>query len=214
MKEPGTEVTLEYQTAMINMENIIHQDYHLSRIDKEKLLNQRSALIWFTGLSGSGKSTIANELANILHNEGILNYTLDGDNIRLGINNDLGFSSEDRSENLRRIGEIAKLFVDAGVVCLAAFVSPELKQRELVKSIIGEEDYIEVFVNTPLHICEKRDVKGLYQKARKGEIKDFTGISAPYDEPIHPNITVHTENRSPKDCALEIYGLITERLTL
>ena len=196
------------------MKNVIKQNYELNRKDKEKLISQHSMLLWFTGLSGSGKSTIANELASLLHQNGVLSYTLDGDNVRLGINSDLGFSSEDRSENLRRIGEVAKLFIDAGVVCLAAFVSPEQKQRDLVKSIVGAEDYLEIFVDTPLHICEERDVKGLYKKARKGEIKNFTGISAPYDKPSNSDIIIHTEGKTPKDCALEIYELIAERLTL
>lgn len=196
------------------MKNVIKQNYELNRKDKEKLISQHSILLWFTGLSGSGKSTIANELASLLHQNGVLSYTLDGDNVRLGINSDLGFSSEDRSENLRRIGEVAKLFIDAGVVCLAAFVSPEQKQRDLVKSIVGAEDYLEIFVDTPLHICEERDVKGLYKKARKGEIKNFTGISAPYDKPSNSDIIIHTEGKTPKDCALEIYELIAERLTL
>lgn len=196
------------------MKNVIKQNYELNRKDKEELISQHSMLLWFTGLSGSGKSTIANELASLLHQNGVLSYTLDGDNVRLGINSDLGFSSEDRSENLRRIGEVAKLFIDAGVVCLAAFVSPEQKQRDLVKSIVGAEDYLEIFVDTPLHICEERDVKGLYKKARKGEIKNFTGISAPYDKPSNSDIIIHTEGKTPKDCALEIYELIAERLTL
>ncbi len=214
MSAHGTKVITEYLKEMSKTKNVIEQDYYLDRSDRQNLLGQKSALLWFTGLSGSGKSTIANEVSKTLHEKGCLNYVLDGDNIRLGINKDLGFTSEDRSENLRRIAEIGKLFIDAGVICIAAFVSPEIKQREAVKNIVGENDFIEIFVDTPLATCESRDVKGLYKKARKGEIKNFTGISAPYEKPVNPDIIISTEGKSPQDCARKILELIAERLTL
>ena len=152
-----------------------------------------SFLVFFTGLSGSGKSTLCNALEQLLHQKGIKTYVLDGDNIRLGINKNLGFSPEDRTENIRRIGEISNLFIDAGIVVLAAFVAPYKKDRENIRSLVGTEHFVEVFVNTPLEICEARDVKGLYAKARKGEIKNMTGISAPYEAPDAPDVEIDGE---------------------
>lgn len=167
-------------------------DRMMGRSDKESLLKQRSLMIWFTGLSGSGKSTIAIALERELHKRGLLCRILDGDNIRSGINNNLGFSEADRVENIRRIAEVSKLFIDTGVITIAAFISPNNDLREMAVGIIGKENFMEVFVNTPLEVCEQRDVKGLYAKARKGEIKNFTGISAPFEVPAHPDLTLDT----------------------
>ena len=164
----------------------------MSRDDKEQLLKQRGMMLWFTGLSGSGKSTVAIALARELHSRGLLCRILDGDNIRSGINNNLGFSAEDRVENIRRIAEVGRLFVDTGIITIAAFISPNNQLREMAAEIIGKDDFVEVFVSTPLEECEKRDVKGLYAKARRGEIKNFTGISAPFEAPEHPDITLDT----------------------
>ncbi len=167
-------------------------DRMMSRDDKEQLLRQRGMMLWFTGLSGSGKSTVAIALERELHNRGLLCRILDGDNIRSGINNNLGFSAEDRVENIRRIAEVGRLFVDTGIITIAAFISPNNQLREMAAEIIGKDDFVEVFVSTPLEECEKRDVKGLYAKARRGEIKNFTGISAPFEAPEHPDITLDT----------------------
>lgn len=167
-------------------------DRMMSRDDKEQLLKQRGMMLWFTGLSGSGKSTIAIALERELHSRGLLCRILDGDNIRSGINNNLGFSAEDRVENIRRIAEVGRLFVDTGIITIAAFISPNNQLREMAAEIIGKDDFVEVFVSTPLEECEKRDVKGLYAKARRGEIKNFTGISAPFEAPEHPDITLDT----------------------
>lgn len=167
-------------------------DRMMSRDDKEQLLNQRGMMLWFTGLSGSGKSTVAIALERELHSRGLLCRILDGDNIRSGINNNLGFSAEDRVENIRRIAEVGRLFVDTGIITTAAFISPNNQLREMAAEIIGKDDFVEVFVSTPLEECEKRDVKGLYAKARRGEIKNFTGISAPFEAPEHPDITLDT----------------------
>ena len=167
-------------------------DRMMSRDDKEQLLKQRGMMLWFTGLSGSGKSTVAIALERELHSRGLLCRILDGDNIRSGINNNLGFSAKDRVENIRRIAEVGRLFVDTGIITIAAFISPNNQLREMAAEIIGKDDFVEVFVSTPLEECEKRDVKGLYAKARRGEIKNFTGISAPFEAPEHPDITLDT----------------------
>lgn len=167
-------------------------DRMMSRDDKEQLLRQRGMMLWFTGLSGSGKSAVAIALERELHSRGLLCRILDGDNIRSGINNNLGFSAEDRVENIRRIAEVGRLFVDTGIITIAAFISPNNQLREMAAEIIGKDDFVEVFVSTPLEECEKRDVKGLYAKARRGEIKNFTGISAPFEAPEHPDITLDT----------------------
>lgn len=167
-------------------------DRMMSRDDKEQLLRQRGMMLWFTGLSGSGKSTVAIALERELHSRGLLCRILDGDNIRSGINNNLGFSAEDRVENIRRIAEVGRLFVDTGIITIAAFISPNNQLREMAAEIIGKDDFVEVFVSTPLEECEKRDVKGLYAKAQRGEIKNFTGISAPFEAPEHPDITLDT----------------------
>lgn len=191
------------------MENI-HPifDKILGRNEKESFLNQQAKVLWFTGLSGSGKSTIAQHLEKKLFSEGFFIQLLDGDNIRTGINNNLGFSLEDRNENIRRISEVSKLFLNAGVICLNSFVSPTIEIRNAAKEIIGEKDFIEVFVNTPLEVCEARDVKGLYKKARAGEIKGFTGIDSPYEAPNAPDIEVKTANQSIEESVDQIYQRI------
>ena len=195
-------------------ENIIKHNYQVSKLERQKLLNQNSLLLWFTGLSGSGKSTIANALEHKLHQEGIKTYALDGDNIRMGLNNDLIFSSEDRKENIRRIAEVANLMVDAGVVVLAAFVSPYKKDRENIARIVGNDNFVEIFVNTSLEECERRDVKGLYKKARAGEIKDFTGVNAPYEAPDSPDVEIVTDGLSIEECVLRIYDKIKPKLKI
>ena len=173
-------------------------DKMLSREDKEQLLHQRGVMIWMTGLSGSGKSTVAIGVERELHKRGILCRILDGDNIRAGINSNLGFSAEDRKENIRRIAEIGKLFVDTGIVTIACFVSPTTELREMARQIIGEKDFREVYIATPIEECERRDVKGLYARARRGEVKDFTGISAPFEAPTHPDLSLDTSQMTLK----------------
>lgn len=183
-------------------------DKMMSRKDKETLLGQRGVMIWFTGLSGSGKSTVAMGVERELHKRGILCRILDGDNIRSGINKNLGFSDEDRRENIRRIAEVGKLFVDTGIVTLAAFISPTDESRSMASEIIGEEDFKEVYVSTPLEVCEQRDVKGLYARARKGEIKDFTGVSAPFEEPSSPALSIDTSVLSLEASVNKVLELI------
>ncbi len=185
-------------------------DRMLSRKDKEQLLGQRGVMLWFTGLSGSGKSTVAMALERELQRRGRLCRILDGDNIRTGINAGLGFSPEDRKENIRRIAEVGKLFVDTGIITLAAFVSPTEELRQMARHIIGEADFKEIFISTPLAECEKRDVKGLYARARRGEVKDFTGISAPFEQPEHPALALDTSHLSLEESVnklLELLGL-------
>ena len=174
-------------------------DQLLQRADREKLLGQKAKVIWLTGLSGSGKTTLAIGLERALHDAGKLVYVLDGDNIRAGINNNLGFSEEDRKENIRRIAEVAKLFAHAGVITVCCFVSPTIEIRELAKNIIGSGDFLEVYVNASLASCEGRDVKGLYAKARKGEIKDFTGIHQEFEAPVQPWLTITTDKQSREE---------------
>lgn len=191
----------------------------MQRGEKENFLNQNARIIWLTGLSGSGKSTIALGLENYLFNKGYFVQVLDGDNIRTGISNNLGFSQEDRQENIRRISETAKLFVEAGIITICSFVSPTKKIRKIPKELLGAEDFIEVYVKASLEICEKRDVKGLYKKAREGEIKHFTGISSPYEVPKNPEIKINTGINSLKECTeqvinlLQIKGLINRHYT-
>jgi adenylylsulfate kinase len=172
--------------------------------DRRKLNGHKSCLLWFTGLSASGKSTLANELDKQLYEKGIRSYVLDGDNIRHGLNKDLGFSPEDRKENIRRIGEVAKLFVDAGLFTLAAFISPYRDDRDMVRKMFPEGDFIEVYVKCSIEECERRDPKGLYKKARAQEIKEFTGISAPYEEAFNPEIVVDTEKHSIEECVSQL----------
>ena len=185
-------------------------DKMLSREDKEQLLHQRGIMIWMTGLSGSGKSTVAIGVERELHQRGILCRILDGDNIRAGINSNLGFSEEDRRENIRRIAEIGKLFVDTGIVTIACFVSPTLELRQMAREIIGEKDFREVYIATPLEECERRDVKGLYARARRGEVKDFTGISAPFEAPTAPDLSLDTSQMTLEEEVKAVVGLIVD----
>lgn len=168
-------------------------DKILNRPDKEKLLNQHSRVIWMTGLSGSGKTTIGRHVEMALNQRGYLTQVLDGDNIRTGINNNLGFSEEDRYENIRRIAEVSKLFMNCGIICINSFISPTREIRHMAMEIIGKENFIEVYINAPLEVCEERDVKGLYQKARAGKISNFTGIDAPFEPPVNPDIELKTD---------------------
>ncbi|MBF01563.1 adenylyl-sulfate kinase [Flavobacterium coralii] len=194
--------------------NIIAQDYSICRQKRNQKNGHRSFVIWFTGLSGSGKSTIANRVEEELFKTGIQTYTLDGDNIRFGISKGLGFDEESRYENLRRIAEIAKLFTDAGLVTIGAFVSPLQKDRDLVKDIVGTENFVEVFVDTSLQECERRDVKGLYKKARAGEIKHFTGIDAPYEKPANPDVLIETEKESIETAIQKVLTFVKHKLEL
>ncbi len=183
-------------------------DRMLTRADKERLLGQRGVMLWFTGLSGSGKSTLAIALERALQERGKLCRILDGDNIRTGINNNLGFSDEDRTENIRRIAEVAKLFVDTGVITLAAFISPTERMRQMARTIIGDADFKEIYVSTPVEECERRDVKGLYAKARAGLVKNFTGISAPFEAPAHPALTLDTSRLSVAESVSRLLHLL------
>ncbi|MCK4678040.1 MAG: adenylyl-sulfate kinase [Bacteroidales bacterium] len=174
-------------------------DEIIQRRDKERFLNQHSRVIWLTGLSGSGKTTIGSALERKLFERKYLSQVLDGDNIRSGINNNLSFSVEDRNENIRRIAEVSKLMLNSGIIVINCFISPTNKIRQTAKEIIGEENYIEVFINAPLAVCEERDTKGLYEKARKGEIKDFTGIDSPFEAPLNPDIELRTDKLSVEE---------------
>ena len=185
----------------------------LQRKDREALLKQKGIMIWFTGLSGSGKSTLAIALEGELYKQGILCRILDGDNIRSGINNNLGFSEADRTENIRRIAEVSKLFVDCGIVTIAAFISPTHAIRRMASEIIGEDDFLEVYVSTPIEECERRDVKGLYAKARRGEIKEFTGISSPFEAPEHPFISIDTSRQTLADSVKILLEAVSPKIT-
>ncbi len=185
----------------------------LQRKDREALLKQKGIMIWFTGLSGSGKSTLAIALEGELYKQGILCRILDGDNIRSGINKNLGFSEADRTENIRRIAEVSKLFVDCGIVTIAAFISPTHAIRRMASEIIGEDDFLEVYVSTPIEECERRDVKGLYAKARRGEIKEFTGISSPFEAPEHPFISIDTSRQSLADSVKVLLEAVSPKIT-
>ncbi|MDQ3019859.1 MAG: adenylyl-sulfate kinase [Bacteroidota bacterium] len=191
---------------------IIPHKHSITKKDRNKLLNNKSFIIWFTGLSGSGKSTLANNLEKKLYENGILTYILDGDNIRFGLNKDLGFDEAGRNENIRRIGEVAKLMVDAGIVVLTAFISPIREDRNTVRKLLNKNEFIEVFVKCPLNICEERDVKGLYSKARTGEIKNFTGIDSPYEEPENPELIIDTADNTLEDSVTILYNFIDSKL--
>ena len=191
--------------------NITWHEASVVQADREKLLNQKGCVIWFTGLSGSGKSTLALEVESKLYQRGHLTYVLDGDNIRHGLNKNLGFSPEDREENIRRIGEVAKLFNDAGVIAMTAFISPYRTDRDNARELLDEGRFVEVFVDCPLEVCEARDTKGLYQKARAGEIKEFTGISAPYEAPVEPELTVNTASLTLDECTERVIALLESK---
>lgn len=193
---------------------IIRQEFKLSKENRQAIKNHNSFVIWFTGLSGSGKSTLSNEVEQRLHKLNVHTYPLDGDNIRDGINKNLSFSAEDREENIRRVAEITKLFVDAGLVVLGSFISPYRKSRENIREVVGESNFIEVYVNTSLEECERRDVKGLYEKARAGKIPSFTGISSPYEAPENPDVEIDTENMSVEEAAEMVISAISEKLKL
>jgi len=194
------------------MKNIIRHNFNVTKKERNKRNKHNSFLIWFTGLSGSGKSTIANALECMLVKKNISSYVLDGDNVRDGINNDLSFTPNDRSENIRRIAEISNLFIDAGVVTIACFISPLTTDRETVKNIVGKDNFIEIFINTSLKECENRDVKGLYARARSGEIKNMTGISAPYENPKKPDLEISTESEKIIDSVNRIFELIEKKI--
>jgi adenylylsulfate kinase len=185
----------------------------LKRSDKERLLNQRGKVIWLTGLSGSGKTTIARSIEKELHQRGFICQVLDGDNIRSGINNNLGFSLDDRLENIRRIAEVSKLFIHCGIITLNSFISPTEKIRDMAKSIIGEDDFVNVFVNAPVEVCEKRDVKGLYKKARAGEIKNFTGVNTDFEPPAHPDVEIRTDKMTVESAVNKVLDFILPRIT-
>ncbi len=196
------------------MNNIIPHTFHIQRNDRAELKGHGSLVIWFTGLSGSGKSTLANRVEKKLFDLKYHTFSLDGDNIRRGLNKNLGFSREDRIENLRRIAEVARLFIESGNLVIASFISPLKKDRDLVRNIVGTGNFVEVFVNTPLEVCEKRDVKGLYKKARAGEIKNFTGIDAPYENPMSPDIEVKTDEEGVEEAAERIVVFLKNKLKL
>ena len=188
--------------------NVVWHETKITRQDRERLLDQKGVVLWFTGLSGSGKSTLANEVAHLLHQRGHLVYVLDGDNIRHGLNSDLGFSPQDREENIRRIGEVAGLFADAGVIAMTAFISPYRKDRDRVRKLLEEGRFLEVYVSCSLEVCEQRDPKGMYAKARSGEIPEFTGISAPYEPPETPEIEVRTDRTTVEECGERVVGFL------
>ncbi|MFD2046521.1 adenylyl-sulfate kinase [Ornithinibacillus salinisoli] len=185
-------------------QNIVKHPTTVSKQDRQKLNNHKSCALWFTGFSGSGKSTLAYELDCQLFDLGIRSYVLDGDNIRHGLNKELGFSSEDRVENIRRVGEVAKLFVDSGQIVITAFISPFQKDRDHVRKLFEHHEFMEVYVDCPFEICEQRDPKGLYQRARKGEIRDFTGIDSPYEPPVNPELTINTQQNTVHEAAQHI----------
>jgi adenylylsulfate kinase len=191
--------------------NIVWHQGNVTRADREKINGHKACTVWLTGLSGSGKSTIAVDLEKRLCERGVRTYILDGDNIRHGLNKNLGFSPEDRTENIRRIGEVAKLFTDAGVVALTAFISPYRADRDQVRKIMADGDFVEVHVDCPVEVCEQRDVKGLYKKARAGEIKEFTGISAPYEAPEKPELTINTAGQSVEESSKQILAYLEKQ---
>ena len=188
--------------------NLFRTKSFVTRDDREKLLKQRGAVIWFTGLSGSGKSTLSLALEKWLISRGKLTYILDGDTVRLGLSKDLGFSQSDRMENIRRIAELANLFADCGVICITAFISPFRNARESARTTIGEKNFFSIYLSTPLSICEKRDPKGLYSRARSGDIQEFTGISSPYEEPLNPNLSLNTGEHDVDKCLKKIIDLL------
>ncbi|GGE54783.1 adenylyl-sulfate kinase [Pullulanibacillus camelliae] len=192
-------------------ENIVWHNAKVSKEDRRKLNGHKSAILWFTGLSGAGKSTVSVEVEKKLHQMGIRTYVLDGDNIRHGLNKNLGFTPEDRKENIRRIGEVSKLFVDAGVFTLTAFISPYQEDRDMVREMVEQNEFIEIYVQCDIEECEKRDPKGLYAKARKGEIKNFTGIDAPYEAPDHPELIIENDRQSIEASADQVIDYLKEK---
>lgn len=196
------------------MENIYQEKYNVTPEQRSAIKNQKPLLIWFTGLSGSGKSTLAKQLEVTLYEKGFHTFSLDGDNVRSGLNKNVGFTPEGRKENLRRISEVAKLMLDAGLIVIGAFISPYKEDRYAIQNTVGIENYFEVFVDTPLEVCEERDVKGLYAKARKGEIKNFTGISAPYEKPEEPTLRIDASKMSIEEALEQLVERIEERIKI
>jgi adenylylsulfate kinase len=196
----------------MSSKNIVKHEYKVSLSDREKIANQKACIVWFTGLSGSGKSSIANLVEQALLENSYKTYLLDGDNVRFGLNGDLSFSDEDRIENIRRIRELSKLMMDAGLIVLCAFVSPFRADREKLRKELGEERFFEVFVDCPLELCESRDVKGLYKKARAGLIKDFTGISSPFEQPLKPEITLNTKDLTIEESVEKVLSLLLQKI--
>jgi len=196
---------------MVTNNNISWHDHSVKKVDRRDLKKHRSCAIWFTGLSGSGKSTLANALEAKLLESNVHTYLLDGDNVRHGLNQDLGFSDADRTENIRRISEVAKLFVDSGTIVMTAFISPFQEGRDFCRSILGQNEFIEIFVRCPLEVCESRDTKGLYKKAREGIIKEFTGISSPYEEPKSPELVVDTSKLSVEESIEKIHQFLKKK---
>jgi adenylylsulfate kinase len=194
-----------------NKNNLTWFDGYITRKDREKLHGHKGAVIWFTGLSASGKSTIAHLVEKELHLRGCSTYVLDGDNVRHGLCSDLAFSPEDRTENIRRIGEMVKLFVDAGIIVLAAFISPYRKDRQKVRSLLTKDQFLEIYVDCPLEVCASRDQKGLYEKAKRGTIKEFTGISAPYEPPENPDLVIQSWKEDALNAAKRVVELIEKR---
>jgi adenylylsulfate kinase len=194
-----------------NDNNLTWHTATVGRADRAKQNGHRSVILWFTGLSGAGKSTLAHAVEDRLHRQGVRTMVLDGDNVRHGLCSDLGFSANARTENIRRVGEVAKLFIDAGVIVLTAFISPFLSDREKVRSLVGEGDFIEIYCDCPVEVCESRDVKGLYKRARAGAVKDFTGISSPYEPPVAPELAVNTAAEAIEHCVEQVVGLLAQR---
>ncbi len=193
------------------IKNIVWHDHKITRAERAEPKHQHPCLLWFTGLSGSGKSTIANAVDVALHQRGYHTFLLDGDNVRHGLNRDLGFSDDDRVENIRRIGEVSKLFADAGLIVLSAFISPFASDRRMVRNLFPAGEFIEVFMDTPIETCEDRDPKGLYEKARAGQIKDFTGIDSPYEVPEHPEVVLDTSSQTVDECVEQLLEYLLER---
>lgn len=195
----------------MKLNNIVWHDHKVDKKSRLSLKKHQSCILWFTGLSGSGKSSIANAVEELLFELNVHTYLLDGDNIRYGLNKDLGFDDTSREENIRRIGEVAKLFVDAGVIALTAFISPFIKERDFVRNLVDENEFIEIYIDTPLNICEQRDPKGLYSKARSGEIKNFTGIDSPYEPPENPELHIKNDGISIEDAAKQVVQYLLDK---
>lgn len=208
--EPSNDNTDRSRQAPSRATNVVWHDLYLDKKTRARLKNQHPCLLWFTGLSGAGKSTIANIVEKKLNADGKHTYLLDGDNIRHGLNRDLGFSSEERIENIRRVGEVGKLFVDAGLIALASFISPFRSDRMIVRQLFDANEFLEVFVSASLAVCEKRDPKGLYRKARRGEILDFTGVDSPYESPERPEVVLDTTDSTAEECADALIGYIVK----
>lgn len=186
----------------------------ITKTEKENILNQKGRVIWLTGLSGAGKTTIAGALERMLYNNGYITKILDGDILRTGLNANLGFSTEDRNENIRRVAEVSKILIDTGIICINSFISPTNEVRNIARNIIGDNDFVEVYVHAPLEVCEQRDVKGLYKKARAGEVKEFTGISATYEIPQNPDIVIKSYGKTIQESAEELYNFILPKITV